>query len=225
MDFNRSTQAKSWLFDEDSLAACRERAAVEASSAKNENKPRVRKFASGFHSRISKEREGSPAANNLSSSSVPTLSPGDKETLVRFHAHQIQALVGPTALLAELSTSESVLSSAIMYFRRFYLSNCILDINPRKMAAACAFFAAKAEEERIDVSLMVACVARSIQILLSSSYDILLSVYMYEIFAMIRQFWYMYSCVLQQVISIVLTGVNTFGFVCGYVFCMLYTAM
>jgi hypothetical protein len=151
MDFNRSTQARSWLFDEDSLAACRERAAVEASSA-NENKPRVRKFASGFHSRFSKECEGSPVANELHSSSVPTLSPADKETLVRFHAHQIQALVGPTALLAELCTSETVLSSAIMYFRRFYLSNCILDINPRKMAAACAFFAAKAEEERIDVS-------------------------------------------------------------------------
>jgi hypothetical protein len=54
--------------------------------------------------------------------------------------------------LLELCTSETVLSSALMYFRRFYLSNCILDINPRKMAAACAFFAAKAEEERVDVS-------------------------------------------------------------------------
>jgi cyclin H len=151
MDFNRSTQARSWLFDEDSLAACRERAAAEASAAK-ENEPRVRKFASGFHSRFSKEREGSTAPNELPNSSVPTLSPSDKETLVRFHAHQIQALVGPTALLSELCTSETVLSSAIMYFRRFYLSNCILDINPRKMAAACAFFAAKAEEERIDVS-------------------------------------------------------------------------
>jgi cyclin H len=150
MDFNRSTQARSWLFDEDSIAACRERAAVEASS--NRNEPRVRKFASGFHSRFSKEREGSPAVNVLPSPSFPTLSPTDKETLVRFHAHQIQALVGPTAILSELCTTETVLSSAIMYFRRFYLSNCILDINPRKMAAACAFFAAKAEEERIDVS-------------------------------------------------------------------------
>lgn len=123
---------------------------MEASA--DENKPRVRKFASGFHSRFPNEREGYPVANEVPSSSIPTLSPSDKETLVRFHAHQIQALVGPTALLSELCTSETVLSSAIMYFRRFYLSNCILDINPRKMAAACAFFAAKAEEERIDVS-------------------------------------------------------------------------
>jgi hypothetical protein len=174
MDFNNSTQARSWLFDEHSLAACRKRAAVEEASAKNENKPRVRKFASGFHARFSKECEGSPVANDLFSSSVPTLSPSDKETLVRFHAHQMQALVGPTALLAELCTSETVLSSAIMYFRRFYLSNCILDINPRKMAAACAFFAAKAEEERIDVSSswpmaipVVAFFGRSIQNLLS----------------------------------------------------------
>jgi hypothetical protein len=150
MDFNRSTQALSWLFDEDSLAACRERASLEASA--NENEPRVRKFASGFHSRFSNECEESPAAKKLPNSSFPNLSSSEKETLVRFHAHQIQALVGPTALLSELCTSETVLSSAIIYFRRFYLSNCILDISPRKMAAACAFFAAKAEEERIDVS-------------------------------------------------------------------------
>jgi cyclin H len=178
MDFNRSTQARSWLFDEDSIAACRERAAVEASA--NINEPRVRKFASGFHSRFSKEREGSPTVSELPRSTFPTLSPNDKETLVRFHAHQIQALVGPTAILSELCTTETVLSSAIMFFRRFYLSNCILDINPRKMAAACAFFAAKAEEERIDVSsphgLMVECVGRSVQKLLScEQYAIFLS--------------------------------------------------
>jgi hypothetical protein len=151
MDFDRSTQARSWLFDAASLAACRERADVEASAIANVER-RVRKFASGFHSRFSKEREGSPAANDFPNSPFPTFSPSDKETLVRFHAHQIQALVGPTALLSELCTTETVLSTAIMLFRRFYLSNSILDINPRKMAAACAFFAAKLEEERIDVS-------------------------------------------------------------------------
>ena len=184
MDFNHSTQARSWLFDEDSLAACRERAAVEEASSANGNKPRVRKFASGFHSRFSNECEGSPVANYLPRLSVPTLSPSDKETLVRFHAHQMQALVGPTALLAELCTSETVLSSAIMYFRRFYLSNCILDINPRKMAAACAFFAAKAEEERIDVSSpwSDALELYSKICYLVSSYEFLLYVYVYRDF-------------------------------------------
>jgi hypothetical protein len=168
---------------------------VEASASSNRNKPRVRKFASGFHSRFSKECEESPAANDLPNSSVPTLSPSDKETLVRFHAHQIQALVGPTALLAELCTSETVLSSAIMYFRRFYLSNCILDINPRKMAAACAFFAAKAEEERIDVSSSIVATCRmrwkihskfAVVCRIMPSYCMNICI---KIFARIRQIW------------------------------------
>lgn len=64
----------------------------------------------------------------------------------------MQTLVGPTALLPELRTSVTVLSTAIMLFRRFYLSNSILYFNPRKMAAACALFAAKSEEEKIEVS-------------------------------------------------------------------------
>lgn len=151
MDFDRSTQARSWLFDEASLAACREQAAAEGSATcTTTEKPRVRKFASGFHARFC-DSDGSPKDIPVSSR-FPNLLPSDKETLVRFHAHQIQALVGPTALLSELCTTETVLSTAIILFRRFYLSNSILDINPRKMAASCAFFAAKLEEERIDVS-------------------------------------------------------------------------
>jgi cyclin H len=145
MDFDRSSQAKSWLFDEQSLQACR--AQSTAPHEVDVRKPRVktvRKFASGFH-RSAASQSFNPCTEDL-------LDPEEQESLIRFHAHQMQTLVGPTALLPELRTSITVLSTAIMLFRRFYLSNSILYFNPRKMAAACAFFAAKSEEEKIEVS-------------------------------------------------------------------------
>lgn len=75
--------------------------------------------------------------------------------MIHFHAHQIQSLVGPGALLAELRTNSTVLSTAIMLFRRFYLSNSIIEVSPRKMAVASAFFAAKVEDQKVEVSTMV----------------------------------------------------------------------
>jgi hypothetical protein len=59
--------------------------------------------------------------------------------------------VGPYALLPELRRSQKVLSTAIVFFRRFFLSNSVIECNPRKIAAAAALFAAKAEEEKIEV--------------------------------------------------------------------------
>lgn len=152
MDFDRSTQAKSWLFDEHSIAACRERAVVEVAAVGKESglvkrTKKVRKYASGFHSSYSLE------SHEKVPQTVPTvLSPEEQESLVQFHAHQMQTLVGPTALLRELRTSVAVLSTAVSFFRRFYLSNSVIAINPRKMAAACCFFAAKVEEEKVEVS-------------------------------------------------------------------------
>jgi cyclin H len=151
MDFDRSTQAKSWLFDEDSLAACRERAAaIDGDNAGRERRVRnsvkcARRFASGFHRSVFSECQKAPRTDPY------FLEPEVQESMIQFHAHQIQTLVGPTALLKELRTSVTVLSTAIAFFRRFYLSNSVLLINPRKMAAACAFFAAKVEEEKIEV--------------------------------------------------------------------------
>ena len=158
MDFDRSTQAKSWIFDKKSLEACRERAAVvDDSTGYSTTKRRVRavrSFASGFH-RSQSEKSASPTIQRKRYS----LSSEDQEALVRFHAHQIQTLIGPSALLVELRTSVRALSTAISFFRRFYLSNSVLNFSPRKMAAACAFFAAKVEEEKIEVSLVTAIVS------------------------------------------------------------------
>ena len=155
MNFERSTQVKSWIFSTETLEACRKKAlAMEMESSLRQTdiiSGRVRKFASGFHRRSQQE---SPAITNQRCHSSE-ISLCNQEILVQFHAHQIQFLVGPTALLYDLRTSEAVLSTAITFFRRFYLSNSIVEVSPRKIAAACAFFAAKVEEEKLEVRPMV----------------------------------------------------------------------
>jgi hypothetical protein len=83
-----------------------------------------------------------------------SLSTSEHELLVRFHAHQIQSLVGPTALLPGLHTGETVVLTAVALFRRFYLSNSVVEVSPRKVAVASAFLASKVEEERIDIGLL-----------------------------------------------------------------------
>ena len=209
MDFERSTQAQSWLFDEDTLWQCREEAARPLNDDSNSNNNddiidegaaagskgtktatvsrRVRKFASGFHRQNSgfdtassssssttttntitrsNTTEGSPVPSKSQqdadtllktcwdrhSSSLRLLDAREQDTLVRFHAHQITMLIGPHAILPGLVRSHSVLSTAIMYFRRFYLSNSMMDFAPRRMAVAAAFLASKVEESRVEVS-------------------------------------------------------------------------
>ena len=147
MNFANSSQRKSWLFDKESIHACREKA-LSGSKALSPRQPCVQKFASGFHARQRDIRRGE------SSEPKPNrrlLSVRDQEILVQFHAHQIQALVGPHALLPELRRSQKVLSTAIILFRRFFLSNSVVEFNPRKIATAAAFFAAKLEEEKVEV--------------------------------------------------------------------------
>jgi Cyclin, N-terminal domain len=165
MDFACSTQAKSWIFSADALMACRQRAlATEASKSTISLVGRVRKFASGFHRRYQQEL---PCIEAL----VPCsdeISLRDQETLVQFHAHQIQFIIGPNAMLNDLRTSETVLATAITFFRRFYLSNSVVEVHPRRIAAACAFFAAKVEEEKVEVSMMamVTCKAEQFSVVL-----------------------------------------------------------
>lgn len=148
MDFKKSTQARDWIFDRESLAACRRRAVSHDSSSQplDASTRPAKKFASGFHARYH-------ASHVVETSVCPSsaLTVDEQEMLVRFHAHQIETLVGPTAILPQLRTSESVAATAITFFRRFYLSNSISLVHPRKLAVACAFFAAKVEEERVEV--------------------------------------------------------------------------
>ena len=152
MEFERSTQARSWLFDKSSLAACRGKSSWGRGIrvqmlTQSESRLKSESLRQGFTEPMSTYLTTRPPTSDIT--------PSEQEVLVQFHAHQIQNLVGPTALLLDLRTSETVLSTAITFFRRFYLSNSIIEISPRKIAAACAFFASKVEEERIEVRILV----------------------------------------------------------------------
>ena len=163
MEFERSTQARSWLFTNESLSQCREhRAKLDASSNQVElptTSKKVRKFASGFDRRFQKATVNQDDPSLLTKrqseeepASLPSaLSLEEQEVVLRFHANQICKLVGPAALFPELRRSPKVVSTAIMLFRRFYLSNNVLDFDCRHAATAAALLGCKVEEERVQV--------------------------------------------------------------------------
>ena len=151
VDFEMSSHAKCWMFDEASLLKCRRQAcnSISPESTARGTKPRVRKFACGYHGRETSSTTTAKSNNNPPSIySSSTISPADQETLVHFHAHQIQKLIGPNAIFPSLKRGASVLSTAIMLFRKFYLSNSVIDFHPRSIAAASALLAVKADCER-----------------------------------------------------------------------------
>lgn len=148
MDFSGSTQNRSWMFDDESLDLCR---SVCISGTQRNSRSKACKFASGFHTRLANMEVRGYRQDSKNSHSF---SVEEQETLIRFHAHQVQSLCGPNAILPDLRTSEKVSATAVMFLRRFYLSNLISSICPRMMTTACCFLAAKVEEERIDISLL-----------------------------------------------------------------------
>jgi hypothetical protein len=87
-------------------------------------------------------------------SSPLSLSVEEQETLVPFHAPQISQLVGPAAIFSGLVRNSTVLATAIMIFRRFYLSNSVLDFSPRRLAVAVAYLGSKLEDQRVELDLL-----------------------------------------------------------------------
>ena len=157
------------MFDESSLMECRRQASVSVAAEKSIClKPGIRKFASGFGQRKNQNSRKEQTDLNLNncptidnfvsgnpqSRATQSLCPVDQEILVHFHSHQIQRLIGPNAIFPELRRSACTLSTAIMLFRRFYLSNSVIDFHPRNMAAASALLAVKVDcENKLEVSV------------------------------------------------------------------------
>jgi hypothetical protein len=164
MNFDQSTQAKDWMFDRDSLLRCKQEAALVTSLPKKgqSSKVHAKSFACGFQQRSletsSNRTPCMPLHASLDSTFSATVPTCDQDILVHFHSHQIQRLIGPNAIFPELRRSASVLSTAIMLFRRFFLSNSVIDFHPRNIAAASALLAVKVDCERnLEVSLQICC--------------------------------------------------------------------
>ena len=159
MNFEQSTQANYWMFDRQSLLACKEKASLVTSLTESAqpSKVKAKNFACRFQERrleTSTQDFCKPLHSSVDSfsSKMATL---DQDILVHFHSHQIQRLVGPNAIFPELRRSTSVLSTAIMLFRRFYLSNSVIDFHPRNIGVASALLAVKVDcEPNLNVSAM-----------------------------------------------------------------------
>mmetsp|Transcript_27679 Transcript_27679/g.60953 ORF Transcript_27679/g.60953 Transcript_27679/m.60953 type:complete len:511 (+) Transcript_27679:96-1628(+) len=158
VDFEMSSQAKFWMFDEAALLECREKACnnISSQSRAARGKPRVRKFACGYNGRKATKSTATTHNEKPPKFDLPTtMTPEDQETLIHFHAHQIQKLIGPNAIFPLLQTRGSVLSTAIMLFRKFYLSNSVIDFHPRNIAAASALLAVKTDcEPNLPIDLL-----------------------------------------------------------------------
>lgn len=169
MDFDCSTQARSWLFSESTLLECRKQAVKKSTGPSSSGVARVRKFASGFRRRhldaemhpvpprfspvtcgSRKDLEG--IEDTWFSCPSESISWNEQESLVRYHAHHLRMLIGPSAVLRGLVRNSSVLATAITLLRRFYLSNSVMEFDPWTMAVASAFLAAKLEDARVEVS-------------------------------------------------------------------------
>uniref|UniRef100_A0A7S1VMQ6 Cyclin-like domain-containing protein n=1 Tax=Grammatophora oceanica TaxID=210454 RepID=A0A7S1VMQ6_9STRA len=161
--FEVSTQAASWLFTEESLSLCRKQA------VKERNGKRARKFASGFDQRSTSTGSTTVKPSFPESDEDNLLPPFDifeprsnrtgltadeQDVMIRFHSHQMSMVIGPNAVLPELMRSASVLATAVMLFRRFYLSNCVLDFQPRRVAIAACLLASKIEEEKVPIGAL-----------------------------------------------------------------------
>ena len=154
LDFEMSSQAKCWMYDASSLNECREQACDSNNTQQYSTRgtgrgsPRVRKFACGYYNRRKSVATNTANTTPTTDPSSTTISQHDQETLVHFHAHQIQKLIGPNAVFPLLKRGSSVLSTAIMLFKKFYLSNSVIDFHPRNIAAASALLAVKTDCER-----------------------------------------------------------------------------
>lgn len=59
-------------------------------------------------------------------------------------------------LCKRLGLHQQVISTAVVYFRRFYLRNSYCETDPALVAAACCYVAAKAEETPVHVKSAMA---------------------------------------------------------------------
>ena len=169
MGFENSSQSKYFLFeDQQALIACKQDAAVIRSLSIDSKLRRGKllrtvkpqSFACGYQQKWdggSLRQSSSPQHIEMINSlfgSPPRMSTADQEMIIHFHAQQIHRLVGPSAIYPELRRTTSTLSTAVMLFRRFYLSNSVIDFPTNAIAAASALLAAKVEcEPSLPVSI------------------------------------------------------------------------
>jgi len=172
-----SSQVKSWLYPDNLLNECREKAnrlarialtqrnqtliSDEASPETNESHLQnkvlpVQSFASGYALKSLKDvaKEEKPVGIEdewKTQSGNPLLSAEEEQLLVQFYASKFPSLIGPNATLPKLRRDVKVSSTAALLFRRFFLSNSVMMYDPKKIMVASAFLSSKVEDAMMDV--------------------------------------------------------------------------
>ncbi|KAI9258915.1 cyclin-like protein [Phascolomyces articulosus] len=86
------------------------------------------------------EESKSTEANELKYLSIE-----DTLTLCRYYEETLQSICG------HLKFPEVVMATAVIYMKRFFLYNTVMDYHPRDIALTCLFLATKSESERIPI--------------------------------------------------------------------------
>ncbi|CAM9791867.1 unnamed protein product [Pylaiella littoralis] len=99
-----------------------------------------------------------PAPNAAAAEPVLTV---EEECLVKsYYAKKIQETCGRDSADEDLRRSDKVQATAVAFFQRFYLSNSVLEHDPKILILTCVFLASKTEEQITNVSLLAKATGR-----------------------------------------------------------------
>uniref|UniRef100_A0A7S1XZY2 Cyclin-like domain-containing protein n=1 Tax=Grammatophora oceanica TaxID=210454 RepID=A0A7S1XZY2_9STRA len=155
-DYIESSQAGKWLFQsEEQLKNCREKASKKAiaflqslATSSTPTKPPVLRFAFGYSEG---KTESMTTDNGESGSSSMYLTANEELHLVDFYAGKLPSLIGPKAQVPRLTRDSKVAATAVLLYRRFYLSNSVMVFDPKEIMTAAAFLASKVEDAMTDI--------------------------------------------------------------------------
>lgn len=165
-DFSLSTQYRQWLYDSpETLAKMREMANEDAKKAlmAGDEAPLPRSFAVTMGRQLPEDDRNNGAAENGAVAGVkrpraeaPTVKEGDlpsveeELSLLRYCMYLLQDSCGPRS--ESVRRGVQVQATALTFLKRFFLSNSMIDFDPKIVLQACLFLAAKVECEYLKLA-------------------------------------------------------------------------
>ncbi|KAI8639598.1 cyclin-like protein [Parasitella parasitica] len=127
--FEESSQYQHWRFSPEQLWDIRNKRTNEAVS-------RVQKNV---------QEEQQENKQNDDESKTEYLSAKEELTLCRFYEMQLQVMS------KHCKFADMVMATAVIYMKRFFLHNTVMDYHPKDVFLTCLFLATKSESERISI--------------------------------------------------------------------------
>jgi len=155
VDYCQSSQLNQWLFaSQEALSQCRSRANMRArdflQKSDQDTSPQVLDDGRGYQFQDSVDYSSQGPLESSKGHSYLTFS--EEITLIRFYASKLPALLGPAG---QIRRDAKVVSTAAMFYCRFYLSNSVMVFDPKACMVAAAFLATKAEDCTVHTQQLV----------------------------------------------------------------------